>query len=133
MDRRRHRLGDMNWRRTRLDGLHRRRDVLLCGGRCSGWLLLDEERWLRGRLFAARFVRARLLRPLLLMRSLFRTLFGFAIAIAVASAAMTVAPAAPVLVTFRMLARVGESWFRRPRLLLRLLLARWTLVRMPLA
>ena len=111
-------LSDWCVNRLGLDGARRRRG-----------LFLDDQRRLG--LLRARLVRS-LLRTLLL-----RAVAGLAVAaIAVASAAMAVAPAAAVLVTFLMLAPIGEPRFRGPWLrlrLLRLLLPRWTLIRMALA
>ena len=113
-------LSDWCVNRLRLDGARRGRR-----------LFLDDQRRLG--LLGARLGRC-LLRTLLL-----RAVAGLAVAaIAVASATMAVAPAAAVLVAFLMLAPIGESCFRGPRLLLRLLLLRlllpgWTLIRMPLA
>jgi len=126
----------------RLDDLYRRRDVLLEVRLYGSWLLLDEQRRLRGRLLAARFVpsrlaarlvRSRLLLPALL-RPLFRPLIRLAIAIALA---MTIASAAPLLFTLlgRLLARIGEAAFRAllPWLLRRLRRPRRPLLLLPFA
>jgi hypothetical protein len=108
--------------------------LCLDGARRWRGLFLDDQRRLG--LLGARLLRC-LLRALLL-----RAVAGLAVAaIAVASAAMAVAPAAALLVAFLVLAPVGESCLRGPwlllrlrrLLLLRLLLPRWALVRMPLA
>ena len=113
-------LSDWCVNRLRLDGARRWRG-----------LFLNDQRRLG--LLGARLVRC-LLRTLLL-----RAVAGLAVAaIAVASAAVAIAPAAALLVAFLVLAPVGESCFRWPWLLLRLLLLRlllpgWTLIRMPLA
>jgi len=139
----RYRRGDVLFEALRL--LYRRRHVLLEVSLCSSRLLLDEQRRLRGRLLAARFVpsrlvarfvRSRLLLPALL-RPLIRPLIRLAIALA-----MTITPAAPLLFSLlgRLLARIGEAAFRarRPRLLrlrrlLRLLWSRGPLLLLPFA
>jgi hypothetical protein len=146
----RYRRGDVLLEALRLNGLYRRRDVFLEVGLRGRRLLVDEQRRLRGRLLAARFVpcrlgtrfvRSRLLLPALL-RPLFRPLIRLgpaadrAIAIALT---MTVAPAAALLFSLlgRLLARIGEAAFRargaRLLRLLRLLRSRGALLLLPVA